>query len=621
MAESTGDGAPHEGPKTIDELRARTLQIFSRLLAYVATPLLAFIHVTLAFRGQYTTTLAVQAAAHLVACTGFFATRRGGVRVAVLLSYLVVTEIIILLHYGPTITTGFIAFIAILISQVYFDWRGVVAIGVAIVLCLSFGWYHFVVLGGPIFVPALSALDQTNTWVRLTVTAITVVGAAGALLVSFQKGLQQAVEEAQVALGRERAARAEMERIAEARAKFERALADAQRQELVGRIAAGAAHDLNNVLTAIMAGAELTELDLDEGNDEATRKGLREILEAARRGSAMGRQLLSFSKQQPTQPRLVGLDELFPSVQTLLARLLPSNVKLTMDVNGGLPPVFVDPAQLEQVVMNLVLNARDAMPHGGEIRVVVGPESGPEGRTGAHIAVSDEGSGIPEVVRGKIFDPFFTTKEGGVGTGLGLATVRAIAEQYDGTVGVDSEMGRGTTFHFWLPAASAQQLSSEQEGSATTTTLARRGSERVLVADDDAEIRRVAEKILRSGGYEVVTAEDGHETIERVRDAHFDIVILDAVMPGPSGAKLVAELEALRPELGMLFSTGYDPGVFGAAFFADGSRKLLSKPYRRKDLLAAVRQVLDQRRERQSNATARRDDHPSPKPPSAKNDH
>ena len=599
MVEPTARATPGEGPKTIDELRARTLRIFTLLLAYVATPLLAFIHVTLALRGQYTTMLSIQAVIHVVACAGYFATRRGGVRVAVMLTYILVTEIVILLHYGPTITTGFIASIAILISQVYFDWRGVVAVGVAMVLCLVFGWYHFVVLGGPLFVPAISALDQTITWIRLALVTVTVVGMIGALLVSFQKGLERAVEEAEVALGREREARAEIERIAEARTKFERALADAQRQELIGRIAAGAAHDLNNVLTAIMTGAELSELDLDEGNDEATREGLREILEAARRASAMGRQLLSFSKQQPTQPRLVGLDELFSSVRKLLARLLPSNSELTMRVQEDLPLVFADPAQIEQVVMNLVLNARDAMPDGGEIRVVVGTESGPNGRPGVHIEVSDEGVGIPAVAREKIFDPFFTTKEGGVGTGLGLATVRAIAEQYDGTVQVDSEEGRGTTFHFWLPAASPEQLVAEHEGSATTAALERHGSERVLVADDDAEIRRVAEKILSSGGYEVVTAEDGHETIELVRGAHFDIVILDAVMPGPSGAKLVAELEALRPDLGMLFSTGYDPGVFGAAFFADGSRKLLSKPYRRKDLLAAVRQVLDHRRESQ----------------------
>ena len=249
--------------------------------------------------------------------------------------------------------------------------------------------------------------------------------------------------------------------------------------------------------------------------------------------------------------------------------------------------MFADPAQLEQLVMNLVVNARDAMPDGGQLRVAAQGALGPDGQPGARIDVADSGSGISDDIRQRMFDPFFTTKKGGHGTGLGLATVRTIAEECAGRVTVDTQVGRGTTFHVWLPASDRV----EPEGSATTqpSSVSGRGrGERVLVADDDAEIRRLAARMLSGAGYRVDTAQDGHEVLEKVAAEEYDLVVLDAVMPGPSGSRLVQHLESRRPNLRMLFSTGYDPGVFGPGFFSSSRRRLLSKPYRRGDRLGAV---------------------------------
>jgi len=310
----------------------------------------------------------------------------------------------------------------------------------------------------------------------------------------------------------------------------------------------------------------------------------------------MGRQLLSFSRQQHTQPRNVTLDELLNGLVPLLHRLLPSNIELTVSVTPELPAVFADPAQLEQVVMNLVVNARDASPDGGQVRVTAESATDPDGRSGVQIDVTDTGEGIPDEVRQRIFEPFFTTKEGGRGTGVGLATVRAITEAYSGTVSVASEVGRGTTFTIWLPASSsAEEAAAVNQPAATSPAV---DDAHVLVADDDGAVRHLAAKILESAGYRVDTAQDGHEVISKVTDQTYDLVVLDAVMPGPTGSKLVARLEQLRPDLLLLFSTGYDPGVFGPGFFAGGKRRLLAKPYRRTDLLEAVRNVLEQRRER-----------------------
>ena len=576
----------------VDELRHRTLQLFVRVLLWMVTPILLGLHTAEWCSGRYDAMLAVQGVSHVAACLLVIFLRGRDARALVAIAVLLLNGALIFLHYGPSFTPGLIYFAAALFGHVFFGWRAVVVILVLVSATFlgagaaySYGWTRF-------FDPAVTDLESISTWLRAMAAGVPVLAALTALVGQFQSGLQRSVSAAEAALARERAERAEKERLAEARQKAERALAEAQRQELIGRLAASASHDLNNVLTAIMGSAELAALDLEDQDTNAVRAGLDQIGESARRASAMGRQLLSFSRQQHTQPRNIDPDELFSGLRQLLVRLLPSNIKLTVSCKEDLPTLFVDPAQIEQVVMNLVINARDAMPEGGQVCVAVVDDPNDEGHPGIRIDVSDTGVGIPEEVRDKMFDPFFTTKEGGRGTGLGLATVQIIVGEYGGTVSYESTAGQGTTFRIWLPASDeARESVPNGPVSARPDT---RGSERILVADDDAEIRYIAARMLSGAGYRVETAQDGHEVIERISASTYDLVVLDAGRPGPTGLRLVEHIETQQPGLKLLFSTGYDPGVFGVGFFTDGRRRLLSKPYRRADLLGAVRGVLDE---------------------------
>lgn len=277
-----------------------------------------------------------------------------------------------------------------------------------------------------------------------------------------------------------------------------------------------------------------------------------------------------------------------------MLRLLPSNIALETAVRDDDVVVFADPSQLEQLIMNLVVNARDAMPDGGRVSLLVEPARGSGGESGVCLSVEDTGTGIAADVREKMFDPFFTTKGRGRGTGLGLATVKTIVEQLQGVIAVSSEVGRGTTFRIWLPASQHADPGAALERAPEVAGHGR-AIERVLLADDDPAIREISTRILVGAGYRVETAQDGQELLEKLEGGAYDLVILDAVMPGPSGSKLARHLESHFAGLRILFSTGYDPGVLGVGFFADGSRRLLCKPYRRADLLAAVRGALDAR--------------------------
>ncbi len=589
-------GSPHRydtGSSTsaVDELRERMLRIITGMVLWVGTPLLAFAQTMEAVFGRYDYELLVQAVCHVVVCTLVLSVRDRRLRVAALLAYMLWTAQLIFLHYGPTLTHGLVFFAALLLAQTFFSWRGMVAVLAGMTVSFVGGAVYFVGFGAPSFSRDAQDLMVAGTWLRVGVVALVVSTVLASMLAYFQVGLERSVRDAELALARERREREERERLEVERRRTERALAESQRQELIGRLAAGAAHDLNNILMAIMGGAELAEVDLEDDDLASLREDLSDIRDAAQRGSAVGRQLLSFSRQQATQRRNIAVDELFSGLAKLLRRLLPSNIELRLEVADDSPSVVADPAQLEQVVMNLVVNARDAMSDGGTIEVSAGPGHGPSGTPGLRLEVRDTGHGIPSELLDRIFDPFFTTKEGGRGTGLGLATVRTITEDCGGAVAVESEVNRGTTFRIWLPA-SETGAASETERGAEVSARARDG-ESVLVADDDAEVRRLAARMLTGAGYRVTTVQDGDQTLEYARRQGFNLVVLDAVMPGLSGVKLVEALEQARPDLRILFSTGYDPGVFGANFFADGRRRLLSKPYRRQDLLAAVRAVLD----------------------------
>jgi PAS domain S-box-containing protein len=384
------------------------------------------------------------------------------------------------------------------------------------------------------------------------------------------------------------------------RAQLEAQLRQAQKLEAVGRLAGGVAHDFNNLLTAIGGYADYVLRGLNV-NDPLRQDAL-EIKRAADRAAALTQQLLAFSRQQVLQARILDLGEVVGGVDGLLRRLIGEDVELEVAVAPGLTPVKADRGQLEQVIVNLALNARDAMPAGGRLTISCdevdllrrhgNAEAGPHIR----LVVSDTGHGFDEATRERLFEPFFTTKGPGEGTGLGLATVHGIVEQSGGTIDVWSEPGRGTTFTIYLPCAVDRPELVEIEGGAGDDR--ERGSETVLLVEDEDAVRALARRILTAEGYTVVEARDGIDALElcSLHEGRIDIVVTDVVMPGLSGRELVDRVERLRPGIRSLYISGYTDEAIVHHGVLDEEVAFLAKPFTAAALGAKVRETLDARR-------------------------
>ncbi|MGM0576729.1 MAG: ATP-binding protein [Myxococcota bacterium] len=391
------------------------------------------------------------------------------------------------------------------------------------------------------------------------------------------------------------------------RRSLEQELRHAQRMEAVGRLAGGVAHDFNNVLTVLLSHAQLALEETREG--DPVREDLQEMLEAARRGAALTRQLLAFSRKQPVEPTLLDPAEVVRSVEPMLRRLLEESVTLEVAALEGGPPVFMDRAQLEQVIMNLATNARDAMPDGGTLLVGTAQRAPREEERRRHadvaagpwviLRVSDTGEGMTEPVRQRIFEPFYTTKPRGQGTGLGLSTVYGIVKQAGGDIDVWSRPGQGTTFEIVLPAAHDE--SGIERGPSTRPRPGYEGGATILVVEDQAEVRAVVRRILERAGFDVLTARDGGEAllICEQRTAPMDLVLTDLVMPEMSGWQLAEHVEALCPGTRFLFMTGYAEELLqGEITERARGRRVLDKPLMPKTLLDAVRSELGRERGR-----------------------
>jgi PAS domain S-box-containing protein len=381
-------------------------------------------------------------------------------------------------------------------------------------------------------------------------------------------------------------------------ARLEEQFRQAQKMEAVGRLAGGVAHDFNNVLTAIFGYVEL----LKDGvaADSAGREDLDEIRKAADRAAGLTRQLLAFSRQQVLQPVVLNPNLLIDELQKMLRRVIGEDIRLQLDLAADAGNVRVDPGQLQQVLVNLVVNARDAMPKGGTLRIATAnvelpPEYGtpPQAvRAGPYVqlSVTDSGVGMSRDVMTRIFEPFFTTKEKGKGTGLGLSTVYGIVKQSDGYIWADSMPGRGTTFSVALPRvdAPADSLTVRRE----VGTLA--GSETILLVEDDALLRPLATSVLSRLGYTLLVAEDAREA-ERVAAEHrgpIHLLLTDVVMPGASGADLARRLTVTRPETRVLYMSGYlDEAIVQHGVLEPGVA-FLHKPFGPEALARKVREVL-----------------------------
>jgi two-component system, cell cycle sensor histidine kinase and response regulator CckA len=387
--------------------------------------------------------------------------------------------------------------------------------------------------------------------------------------------------------------------------QLEEQLRQSQRLEAVGQLAGGVAHDFNNLLTVISGYATLLESDLPPGSE--ARSCLGEIQGAARRSADLTRQLLAFSRRQILQPQVLDLGVVVAGMEKMLRRLLGEDVRLGIEIAPELYDVEADPGQMEQVLMNLCVNARDAMPHGGRLRVRVRnrgvTQAEADGvpydvKPGPYVMleVEDEGSGMDEHTLRHIFEPFFSTKETGKGTGLGLSTVYGIVKQSGGYVWVTSEVGRGSVFQVLLPQCSAER--GLQEGTDTPVIddpwPARGRTRRVLLVEDDAAVRSLLTTILRNAGYDVCTAPDGRSAVELVKamEQPVDLAILDVVMPGLNGSAVAESLRARWPDLPTLYISGY----MDDAIVRNGIRyeevEFLPKPIHPQELRKKVRQML-----------------------------
>ena len=362
----------------------------------------------------------------------------------------------------------------------------------------------------------------------------------------------------------------------------------AQKMETVGRLAGGVAHDFNNLLTVINGYAEFALSDIPDG--DPLREMVQEIYDAGQRASGLTRQLLAFSRRQVVQPVALDLNVVAEQMHKMLQRLIGEDVRLAFDLDPGLWRIRADAGQLEQVIMNLAVNARDAMPEGGTL--VVTTRNLDEAVGEIMLAVADTGCGMDEATQQRLFDPFFPTKRPGQGTGLGLATVYGIVSQAGGRIEVSSAPGRGTTFRLYFPRLDGDAGRGAADVRPTGIV---RGTERVLIVEDEESLRRIAQRILTAAGYTTMCASNGEEALAILGapDVKVDLLLTDVVMPGMSGHELAARIKVSHPDLKVLFASGYLPDVFPDRARLGPDVQLLAKPYSPSSLTSKVRDVLD----------------------------
>jgi signal transduction histidine kinase/ActR/RegA family two-component response regulator len=376
------------------------------------------------------------------------------------------------------------------------------------------------------------------------------------------------------------------------RERAETRLLQAQKMEAVGQLTGGIAHDFNNLLTAVVGSLDLL---LRRTDDEKLMRLARNALQAAERGAKLTSQLLSFSRRQRLTPVTVDPNRIISGMGDLLARSIGPHVRVETRLHPGVWPALADPTQLEVMILNLAINARDAMPSGGRLSIgtfnleFVPPNLSADLAPGQYVglAVADDGSGMPPEVMARAFEPFFTTKAQGKGTGLGLAQLYGFAKQSGGTVKIDSELGVGTTVTIYLPRSEAAVL----EAPAALADARPSVSARILVVDDDDDVRAVAAAMVEELGYESVSAASGDEALAILGREPFRLLLTDVAMPGMSGVELAQRARVIAPDMGILFASGYaDVRMFGEEL---SEETVLKKPFRVAEVAARVRQILD----------------------------
>jgi len=386
-------------------------------------------------------------------------------------------------------------------------------------------------------------------------------------------------------------------------------LRQSQKMEAIGRMAGGVAHDFNNLLTAVAGYAQLAREDLDSLDSSPTafhnlKRDLDAIQHASERATAITAQLLAFSRRQVLHPRVLGLGEVLGDMEKLVRRLVGEHIELRWDVDPDTPPIKADPVQIEQVLINLVLNARDALPEGGNISIETTNVTLEAGRSTSYdnvapgsyalLSVSDDGLGMDAATQSHIFEPFFTTKEEGKGTGLGLSTVYGIVKQTGGFIEVKSQVGEGSTLKIYFPAATEEPAATGEAKPATIAPQGR-GFETILLVEDEEMVRVLATRVLSSHGYLVLEAENGEEALEvcRRHEGPIGLLITDVVMPGMNGRELADRLAAMNRDAAVLFVSGYTGGALVEHGALRDGTNFLQKPFSPQHLVERVREVLD----------------------------
>ena len=374
----------------------------------------------------------------------------------------------------------------------------------------------------------------------------------------------------------------------------------AQKMEAVGRLTAGIAHDFNNLLTAINGFAELMRNQLKP--DDPYQKYVESIIHSGQLAADLIRQLLIFSRKQVVEPKVLNLNTIVAEMGKLLQRIIGEDIQLKTTLTPELWPIKVDPAQIEQIIVNLGVNARDAMPEGGQLTIETANVTLDDSYVGHHLetqpgeyvmlAVSDTGMGMNEEVKAHIFEPFFTTKEGGKGTGLGLTTIYGIVKQCGGNIWLYSEEGQGTVFKIYLPRTMEALTPLSRRDQAGEIP---RGEETILLVEDDAAVRELESQVLRQQGYTVLEAVDGEEALRltQTHSADIHLLLTDVVMPQMSGRELADQLESVRPNMKILFTSGYTDEAIAHHGVLEPEINFLQKPFGPLSLIRKVQEVLD----------------------------
>jgi signal transduction histidine kinase/CheY-like chemotaxis protein len=500
----------------------------------------------------------------------------------------------LLIHLtGGRIETHFHVFGSLAILAFYRDWRVLIsATAVVFVDHLWRGFFWPESVYGVLAAPVWRSFEHAG-WVVFEVTF---------LIISIRKsrGEMMNVAERQARLeAMKESIEATVEQRTEQLRRSEEQLRQAQKMEAVGRLAGGVAHDFNNLLTVITGFSALALQRIKPG--DSLRKNFDEIQHAAERAASLTGQLLAFSRKQVLKPRVLNLNTVLTGMEKMLRRLIGEDIELTTTFAAELGNVKADPGQIEQVVLNLAVNARDAMPRGGKLTLKTANVTldqttrfrGREMELGEYVllAISDTGVGMTEEVKAHLFEPFFTTKGVGRGTGLGLATCYGIVSQSDGDIRVYSEPNCGTTFKVYLPRVDAQ---SAPVPAVPQEEFLPPGTESILVVEDEAAVRRLTTTVLRDRGYQVQEARDGAEALAFFgRGARFDLVLTDVIMPKMSGKELNDQLKSLAPRTKVLFMSGYTDDALASHGVLESELLFIEKPFSPSRLARKVRETID----------------------------